>query len=110
MENIIGNIVAFTSCLLCAIPFLIISKYDKDSATPITFWSGDKSLKEKVTDIPAYNKEMANLYKLLGFGFIVCGIGCIIYLLFGVVLLFLCCTLGLFLVYKKYKTILNKYS
>jgi len=108
-ENMIGSIIGLISCLLCAVPFLIISKYDKNSATPIAFWSGDQSLKEKINDIPNYNKEMAGLYKLCAFAFIICGIGCLINLYFGIVLLLLICTIGFLLVYKKYKSILSKY-
>ena len=108
-ENIIGSIIGIICCLLCACPFLIISKYDKNSATPIAFWAGDNSLKQKIDKVSDYNKEMASLYKLCAFAFIICGVGCLINLLFGIVLLLLCCTIGFYLVYKKYKSILNKY-
>ena len=40
-EKIIGLI----SCLLCAVPFLIIGIFERNSREPITFWSGDKTLK-----------------------------------------------------------------
>ena len=43
-----GRIVGLIACLLCAVPFLIIGVYDRESSTPISFWSGDKSLMEKV--------------------------------------------------------------
>ena len=44
MEGLIG----FASCLLCALPFFIIGVFDKNSSTPISFWSGDQTLKDKV--------------------------------------------------------------
>ncbi len=59
----IGRIIGLVSCLMCAVPFLIIGIYEKDSKEPINFWSGDTTLKSKVKDVCGYNKEMAVLYK-----------------------------------------------
>lgn len=39
------KIVGLISCLLCAVPFLIIGIFEKNSKEPITFWSGDKNVK-----------------------------------------------------------------
>ena len=47
------KIVGLISCLLCAVPFLIIGIFEKNSKEPITFWSGDKTLKSKVKDVTA---------------------------------------------------------
>ncbi len=105
-ERIIGLI----SCILCAIPFLIISVYGKDSKTPINFWSGDTSLKKKIHNITAYNKEIADLYKKCAFAFVVAGLGCLLYPLSGIILIILECTTGIYVVYKEYKKILKKYS
>ena len=44
----VGKIIALVSCIMCALPFLIISVYNKDSKEPINFWSGDTTLKSKV--------------------------------------------------------------
>lgn len=52
------KIVGLISCLLCAVPFLIIGIFERNSREPITFWSGDKTLKSKVKDVTAYNLEM----------------------------------------------------
>ncbi len=40
----VGRIIGLVSCLMCAVPFLIISVYNKDSKEPINFWSGDITL------------------------------------------------------------------
>lgn len=40
----LGRIIAFVSCLMCAFPFLIISTYNKESKEPNNFWSGDTTL------------------------------------------------------------------
>ncbi|MFR7844071.1 MAG: hypothetical protein ACLU3U_14020 [Gallintestinimicrobium sp.] len=63
------KIVGLISCLLCAVPFLIIGIFEKNSKEPITFWSGDKTLKSKVKDVTAYNLEMGMLYQECAFAF-----------------------------------------
>lgn len=106
----VGRIIGLIACLLCAVPFLIISVYDKGSNTPISFWSGDKSLMEKVHDIAGYNKEMADLYKKCAIAFVIAGACCLVHLILGIVIILLECTVGIYVVYKKYKVILEKYS
>ncbi len=39
-----GGIVGLVFCLMCAVPFLIISVTNKDSKESINFWSGDTTL------------------------------------------------------------------
>ena len=59
----IEGIIGLVSCLMCAVPFIIISVYNKDSREPISFWSGDTTLRTKVKNVSEYNKGMAKLYK-----------------------------------------------
>lgn len=106
----LGEIIGFVSCLMCAVPFLIIGMYNKESKEPINFWSGDTTLKSKVKHVGEYNKEMACLYKKCALAFLVTGIGCLIRLEVGIVLLCFDCTLGIYLVYRSYKKILSRYS
>ena len=57
--RIIGALVS----LLCATPFYALALGRSDPHTPIPFWSGDDDrLRDKLSDIPAYNREMAALY------------------------------------------------
>jgi hypothetical protein len=106
----VGRIAAFIACVMCAIPFLIIAIYNKDSKEPINFWSGDTTLKEKVKNVKAYNREMALLYKRCSIAFLITGIGMIVMPVVGAILLCFDCTLGIYLMYKNYKRILNLYS
>jgi len=106
----IGKIISMVSCLLCAIPFFIISVYGKDSHTPITFWAGDGSLDKKVRNIKDYNGEMAHLYKVCAAAFAAAGLCCLLHMALGVIAIILECTVGLYLVYQKYKKILGRYS
>lgn len=59
----VGGMIGLVFCLMCAVPFLIISVYNKDSKESISFWSGDTTLKSKVKNLTEYNYKMAALYK-----------------------------------------------
>ena len=77
----VGRIVGLISCVMCAIPFLIIAAYNKDSKEPINFWSGDTTLKGKVRNVKDYNREMALLYKSIPLHFFLPGLGSLWHLL-----------------------------
>lgn len=106
----VGRMVGLVSCLMCAVPFLIISVYNKDSKEPINFWSGDTTLKSKVRDVAGYNNEMAALYKRCATAFLISGIGFLILPFLGVIMICFDCTLGIYLMYRNYKRILSLYS
>lgn len=106
----VGRIVGLVSCLMCAVPFFIISVYDKDSKEPINFWSGDTTLKSKVRNVTEYNNKMAALYKRCAIAFFISGIGFLILPFLGIIMVCFDCTLGIYLMYRNYKKILNLYS
>ena len=105
-----GKIIAMISCLYCAIPFFVVGRFNKDSREPIGFWSGDSSLKEKVKDIKNFNHEMARLYQKCAWFFVATGILFLVWTPVGIALLIFDCTLGIYLVYRCYKSILEKNS
>ena len=105
-ERIIGLVCSF----LCSFPFMIISKYEKDSREPIHFWSGDRTLKEKVKDIKNYNIEMASLYKRVAIFFQMTGIMFLIFPIAGCLLITGGSVIGIYPLWKSYKKILEKYS
>ena len=104
------RIISVICCLLCAVPFFIISRYDANSVTPITFWSGDNSLKKKVQNIPAYNKEMAALYRKCAWAILAASLVCLISPGAGVIFLCAESIVGIYIVYMHYKKILDKHS
>lgn len=103
-----GRIVALIACIMCALPFLIISCYEKDSTTPIAFWAGDTSLKDKIKNIKGYNHSMAKLYGKCAVVFIMTGIVFLIFRALGIGLIVFECTLGIYIVYRCYKRILEE--
>lgn len=106
----LGRIICLVCCLLCSFPFFVISIYDKDSNMPISFWSGDTSLKDKVKDVKGYNTEIAGLYKKCALCFLLTGILFIVFPAAGIVLLVFDCSVGIYLAYRLYKRILKRYS
>ena len=105
-----GRVVGLISSIMCAFPFWVIAVYNKDSREPISFWSGDTSLKSKVKNIPEYNREMGMLYKKCSTAFLAAGIGFLMMPVVGMIILCFNCTLGIYFVYRNYKKILNMYS
>jgi len=105
-----GKIVGLISGLMCAFPFWIIGTFNKDSREPISFWSGDTSLRTKVTNVKEYNNEMAKLYRKYALALFGMGIAFFLTPYLGVAVLVFNCTLGIYIVYRAYKKILGKYS
>lgn len=91
-------------------PFLIISIYNKNSDEPINFWSRDTTLKAKVKNVCDYNREMAMLYRKCAIVCLITGIMFLFVPVIGVIMVCLDCTVGIYLVYRKYKKILELYS
>ena len=59
MEDILGQIIYCFCCLMCAFAFILIPLLNKETKEPISFWSGDASLKEKVKE--CLNKSIDDL-------------------------------------------------
>lgn len=106
----VGRMIGMISCLLCALPFWVIAKYNRDSDEPISFWSGDTSLRDRVLQVADYNREMAALYRKYALSWVIAAVLFLVHPLVGVTLCMLCCTVGIYLVYRAYKKILNRYS
>lgn len=105
----VGKMIFFMCCLISSAAFLIISM-NKDSTTPIPFWSGSESQLEKdLKDIQGYNEEMGKLYKRVAMLFLLCGLIGIVHMVMGLVVYGCVLTVGFYFVYKKYKKIRKKY-
>lgn len=106
----IGRIIGLVSCLLCSFPFWIVAIFNKDSKEPINFWSGDTTLKTKVKNIKEYNRDMTMLYRKCAIAFLITGVAFFVLPAAGIVLIALDCSIGIYIMYKQYKQILNMYS
>lgn len=63
-----------------------------------------------VKNVCDYNREMAKLYKKSAMAFLIAGVGFILLPVLGVTMLCFNCTVGIYLVYGKYRKILKLYS
>lgn len=103
-----GFIVCCVCCVLCALPLFIIGYFGKMSKEPIKFWAGEKN--KKIAHIEEYNIQMSKLYIRCA------GVLCVtpIFFLINIYIFiaFVCaeCTIGIYLVYLKYKKILSMYQ
>lgn len=104
-ERIIGAFV----CLVSAFPFFALS-LQKDSRTPIGFWAGDTTLREKLADVAGYNRAMAAVYRRYSRAFLASGVAVAVYPPAGFALMLASCTVGLWLVWRGYRSALKKYS
>lgn len=57
-----GNVILFSTCLLCGAIFLGLGVYARKRKTPMNFWSGVTVPSESISDIPAYNRAMGRLW------------------------------------------------
>ncbi|MGN1343654.1 MAG: hypothetical protein ACI4U3_03690 [Traorella sp.] len=104
-----AKIIGCLCSMICGFAFILIAYNGKDSDEPISFWSGDTSLNDKVKNVFDYNKEMAQLYQKYAIIYFVVGIIFFIKPLLGAILLCLNVAIGGYIVYLKYKKILKKY-
>lgn len=105
-----GKIIGCLCCLICGFSFFMIAYCAKDNDEPISFWTGDTSLKDKVKNVFDYNKEMAQLYRRYAVIYFIDGIIFFIKPLLGVIFLCLSVSIGGYIVYLEYKKILKKYT
>ena len=103
------KIIIFMCAVLCAVPFFLIGYLNRNSDEPITFFSGDTTLKNRIGDIRAYNAAMGRVYCIYALVVLVTGLISFFNPEVAIVLLLIVCTLGLAVIYFKYKELLNKY-
>lgn len=105
--RIIGALVS----LLCATPFYALAMGRDDPRNPIPFWSGDDDrLRDKLSDIPAYNREMAALYTRFAGVLLANALIAGVWPGASLILLIAILAVGLFLIHRRYKALLAMYS
>ena len=68
------KIIIFMCAVLCAVPFFLIGYLNRNSDEPITFFSGDTTLKNRIGDIKAYNAAMGRMYCIYALVVLVTGL------------------------------------
>lgn len=62
-EAILGSVVLILCGFGCGAMFSCISSWAKGRKDPMPFWSGSVIAPETITDIPAYNKAIARMWR-----------------------------------------------
>lgn len=106
-----GRIIGAFCCVLCGVPFFLLAYMGRIGGKPIQFWAGDeRRLSKIVKNVPEYNREMARAYNLYGALYLVTAALMAFSPRIGTVCIVLDCSLFLYLLARKYRQILKKYS
>lgn len=103
---IIGCVVSFG----CGILFYAIGSYASKLEKPMWFWSGIPVDPAAITDVKAYNRENAAMWKRYSLWYFAGGFVNIFSSIAYILILIGSCTLGLALLVRRYNRILRKYS
>lgn len=114
-EQIAGIAIILFCCWGCGVLFYSIGIWATRRKEPMHFWAGTELDPKSISDIPAYNRENGRMWKLYSvpywlsgaFGFLDAfeswlSVGCLVMLL-------LCCTVGIGWLIYTYKRIEKKY-
>jgi hypothetical protein len=105
-----GMIIWSITVFGCAILFFGMGVYAEKREKPMWFWSGSTVDESKVSDVRAYNKENANMWKIYSLWYWASGIAYFFKEWIGVAILVLGCTLGIGLLVTRYTKIEKKYT
>lgn len=105
-----GKIIFCIISLGCGIMCYAIGAYAQKLTKPMGFWSGKEVKSTEITDITAYNKENAAMWKVYSLWYFAAGIAEIWNEYVALILLVLGGTAGIFLLIRTYKKIYNKYK
>ena len=115
-ENIFGMIIMVLSNLICAGSFYGIGVLAAKRKEPMHFYSGSTVDPRSISDIPAYNRENAMMWKQFSLPFFlsaacsVAGLWIKALQIAGLVILLVGCTVGIGWLLVRYNRILRKYQ
>ena len=104
-----GRIIACVVYFGCAILFYGIGIYAQRLKKPMWFWAGTSVDPKQITDVKQYNKENGVMWKLYSLWYVAAGIAELWNSVVSVVILFMSCSVGLFLLVGEYNRIYKKY-
>lgn len=103
--KIIGCLVA---CLVSG-AFFLVSMTGNDRE-PITFFSGDTKLRDRIRDIPSYNAEMKKVYRVYACVYLIAAVLFWLNSLYGFTVMVLNITVGLPVVYLVWRKTVKRYE
>ena len=115
-ESIFGAIIMVLSNLICAGSFYGIGIWASKRKEPMHFYSGTKVDPRTISDIPAYNRENAAMWKLFSIPFFLAAACAVAGLwekrlaILGIIILVASSTAGIGWLLVRYNRILRKYQ
>lgn len=94
----------------CALLFFGMGVYAEKSEKPMHFWAGTSIDPSKISDVKAYNKENATMWKLYSLWYFASGIIYFFNVPVSIILLVLSCTLGIGILVSTFTKIEKKYK
>ena len=111
VKTMAGRIILSLCCLLCAGAFFLNVHLCRIRSSPVAFWTGgEQALKNTIKDAAGYNREMGMAFRWYGLGWLLDAIGAAFSPTMGLAVMAALCTLGLFLLWRRYRQLLSKYS
>ena len=111
VKTMAGRIILSLCCLLCAGAFFLNGFLCRIRSSPVAFWTGgEQALKKTIKDAAGYNREMGTAFRWYGLGWLLDAIGAAFSPTMGLAVMAALCTLGLFLLWRRYRQLLSKYS
>ena len=111
VKTMAGRIILSLCCLLCAGAFFLNGCLCRIRSSPVAFWTGgEQALKNTIKDAAGYNLEMGTAFRWYGLGWLLDAIGAAFSPTMGLAVMAALCTLGLFLLWRRYRQLLSKYS
>lgn len=111
VKTMAGRIILSLCCLLCAGAFFLNGFLCRIRSSPVAFWTGgEQALKNTIKDAAGYNREMGTAFRWYGLGWLLDAIGAAFSPTMGLAVMAALCTLGLFLLWRRYRQLLSKYS
>ena len=109
-EDIFALIIMVGCCWLCAAIFCGIAFWALKRKDPMHFYSGTTVDPKTISDIPAYNREVARMWCIYSMFFWISGIVAFFHMMAAVIIMSLACVPGIFLLVWCYQRIHKKYK
>lgn len=115
-ESIFAMIILSFSGFGCGGVFWWIGHWSELRSDPMHFWSGSKVDPEAISDIPAYNRENARMWKLYSIPYWISGLAAIgtgwsdVFAVISLISITFACTYGIWWLIRSYRNIWNRYS
>lgn len=106
----VGRIIWWVTMFGCALLFWCIGIYAGKLEKPMWFWSGSQVDAAAITDVAAYNRENARMWKWYSLWYWAAGFAEFWNALAGVVILMLGCSVGIAILIRTYLKIEKKYK